>query len=167
MEADAPPRPWRLSSRLIVVHEEKVLVLRAYDPADPSAGEWWEVPGGGVEPGETTAVAAMRETAEETGYVVPPSCVGPVCYTGSTTYTWLGRRRWAEMVVHVARPSVLPPRRASQWQPEEAQSFLSVAWLPVADVVAGRGTYFPGTLSADLPRLLAGERIDGGFTVWN
>ena len=167
MEREPPPRPWRLSARLLVVHDDALLVMRAYDPVDTSAGEWWEVPGGGVEPGETTLAAAVRETAEETGYVVPLSCVGPVCYTGSTTYTWLGRRRWAEVAVHVARPAVRPERRESHWQPDESLSFLDVAWLPVADVVAGRGRFFPDTLPVDLPRLLAGERIDGGFTVWN
>lgn len=30
-------------------------------------GAWWSVPGGGVEPGETLAAAAIREVAEETG----------------------------------------------------------------------------------------------------
>lgn len=149
------------------MHGDELLVLRAYDPADLSAGEWWEVPGGGVEPGETTLAAAVRETAEETGYVVPPECVGPVCYTGSTTFTWLGRRHWSEVAVHVARPATRPTRGASDWQPEEAQSFLRVAWLPVADVVARQGRFFPDTLPDHLPRLLAGERIDGGFTVWN
>lgn len=164
---DEPPRPWRLSSRLLVLESGRLLMMRAYDPEDRAVGEWWEIPGGGVEPGEDTRTAAVRETAEETGYVVPAACVGPVCWRGETTYTWLGRRHWAEMVLHVARLDAAPPRQPVLWQPEEELSFLAVEWVPVADVLAGRGTYFPGTLPADLPRLLAGERIEAGYTAWS
>jgi 8-oxo-dGTP pyrophosphatase MutT (NUDIX family) len=162
-----PPRPWRLTSRLLVVHRGRLLMLRAYDPEDRSVGEWWEIPGGGVEPGEDTRTAAVRETAEETGYLVSPADVGPACWHGETTYLWLGRRHWAEMVMHLARVTGPPPRRETAWQPDEQLSFLDVDWVPVADVCAGAGAYFPDSLPVDLPRLLAGERIDGGFTVWS
>lgn len=164
---DPPPRPWRLSARLLVVRDSALLLMRAFDAEDQAAGEWWEIPGGGVEPGEDTAAAAVRETAEETGYVVPAGCVEEVCWRGETTYTWLGRRHWAEMVLHVARAREPLRQQPTCWHPEEQLSFLEACWLPVDDVLAGRGRYFPATLPLDLPRLLAGERIDGGFTVWS
>jgi ADP-ribose pyrophosphatase YjhB (NUDIX family) len=43
-----------------------LLVRRAHDP---EAGRW-SLPGGKVEPGETTAAATAREVAEETGLAV-------------------------------------------------------------------------------------------------
>jgi 8-oxo-dGTP pyrophosphatase MutT (NUDIX family) len=162
-----PPRPWRLSARLMVVYDGCLLMMRAFDPADRSAGEWWEIPGGGVEVGEDTATAAVRETAEETGYLVPMSCVGAECWRGETTYTWLGRRHWAEMVLHIAQVPGPLLRRPLAWNAEESASFLEVAWLPIEDVLAGQGRFFPVTLPLDLPRLLAGERIDAGFTAWS
>jgi 8-oxo-dGTP pyrophosphatase MutT (NUDIX family) len=162
-----PPRPWRLSSRLLVVHDRHLLLIRAYDPTDRSAGEWYEIPGGGVETGEDTAAAAVRETVEETGYVVPVGCVGEACWHGEITYLWLGRRHWAEMVMHLARAAAPLVRRATDWRSDEQVSFLEPCWLPVDDVLAGRGRFFPGTLPQDLPRLLAGERLDTGFTVWS
>jgi 8-oxo-dGTP pyrophosphatase MutT (NUDIX family) len=164
---EQPPRPWRLSARLLVVHDSRLLMMRACDPHDRAAGQWWEIPGGGVEAGEDTAAAAVRETAEETGYVVPTGCVGAACWRGETTYTWLGRRHWAEMVLHVARVRGPLQRRPIAWSPEESCSFLEAIWLPVRDVLAGHGRYFPVTLPLDLPRLLAGEHIDAGFTVWS
>ena len=166
-ELGGPPRPWRLSARLLVIGDGKLLVLRAHDPADRSAGQWYEIPGGGVEPGETTAAAAVRETAEETGYLVPAGCVGDPCWHGETTYTWLGRRHWSELVVHVARVEGVPDRRRTAWMPDEAASFLEVCWLPLADVLAGGRRFFPDSLPADLPRLLAGQRVETGFTVWS
>lgn len=164
---DPPPRPWRLSARLLVVRDGRVLLIRAFDPADLPAGRWYEIPGGGVEPGEDTAAAAVRETVEETGYVVPADSVGPACWRGETTYTWLGRRHWAEMVLHVARVEGTLDRRSTAWLPDERASFLEVCWLPLGDVLAARERFFPDMLPLDLPRLLAGERLDAGFTVWN
>jgi 8-oxo-dGTP pyrophosphatase MutT (NUDIX family) len=66
--AGAPPRPWRLSGRLLVIDPaDRLLLVRCHDPVAPVQGEWWEVPGGGVDPGEDTVTAALREVAEETG----------------------------------------------------------------------------------------------------
>ncbi len=162
-----PPRPWRLSSRLLVVSAGRVLLLRARDPAEPDTGEWLEVPGGGVEPGESTAAAARRETAEETGYRVPAAAVGEARWHGETTYRWLGRRHWARTVMHLAVLPGPPERGATARLPEEVATFLECRWVPLEDVLAGRGRFFPDTLPADLPRLLAGERVDTGFTVWS
>ncbi len=57
----------RHSVRVAVLDgERRVLLLRAVLPGE----EWWELPGGGIEPGETEEQAAIRELAEETGIVV-------------------------------------------------------------------------------------------------
>ncbi len=44
-------------------NEGRVLLLRAVLPEE----EWWELPGGGIEPSETPRQAAIRELREETG----------------------------------------------------------------------------------------------------
>lgn len=50
--------------RVLVVTEAGVLLLKRPSPAV------WEMPGGAVDPGESPAEAAVRETAEETGLQV-------------------------------------------------------------------------------------------------
>jgi 8-oxo-dGTP diphosphatase len=47
--------------RLLMVHERS---------RRSGGGEWWTLPGGGVEPGETPEEAVRREVFEETGLVV-------------------------------------------------------------------------------------------------
>ncbi len=58
---------WRrmtLGTRIMLVDGDKVFLIRhTYVPG-------WQFPGGGVEPGETTASAGAREVLEESGYRV-------------------------------------------------------------------------------------------------
>src|SRR5439155_20930123 len=149
---------------LLVDGADRLLLIRAADP--DGVGEWWEVPGGGVKAGEDSAAAAVRETAEETGYLVPPQRVGPALWTGDVTYRWARRRWWSSMVMHLARVSRRPLRQPYQRLPTEQSCFVEVCWRPVADVVSG-GRYFPSSLPEDLPRLLAGEPVEAGFCQWN
>jgi 8-oxo-dGTP pyrophosphatase MutT (NUDIX family) len=163
-----PPRPWRLSSRLLLLdQDDRLLLIRARDPHEPAVEEWWEIPGGGVESGEDTIGAAVRETAEETGYLVARRWVGPACWTGEVTYRWERRRCWASLVVHLARVRQPLRRQPPERVGLEQASFLDICWVPLVEVLARRARYFPGSLPVDLPRMLAGEEVDGGFSIWN
>ena len=54
----------------------RVLLFRAR-LASRSQEHWWELPGGGIEPGESYQQTVVRELAEETGLQVSPDQVGP------------------------------------------------------------------------------------------
>ncbi|MGA4545628.1 NUDIX hydrolase [Uniformispora flossi] len=53
----------REAARVIVLDENARVLLLRYD----EQGGFWATPGGGVEPGEATEAAALRETHEELG----------------------------------------------------------------------------------------------------
>ncbi|GAA3391095.1 NUDIX domain-containing protein [Cryptosporangium minutisporangium] len=170
----APPRPWRLSGRMLVLDPaDRVLLLRSRDPEYPEVGDWWEVPGGGVDPGEDTVDAALREVLEETGIAVDRNCVvpaatggGPAVWSQELTYLWLGRRRWSRQAIHLACPPVTPePVAELRYTPEEQATFLVAEWVPVAEIRRLPRT-FPDGLADLLPRLRAGEVLDAGFAVW-
>jgi 8-oxo-dGTP pyrophosphatase MutT (NUDIX family) len=153
---------------LLQDQDDRVLLIRARDPHEPLVGEWWEIPGGGVEPGEDTIAAAIRETAEETGYLVSRGQVSPPPgWTGDVTYRWERRRCWASLVVHFARVTQPLCRQPPDRVGVEQASMLDICWLPAAEVKAGRDRYFPNSLPADLPRILAGEQVNAGFNIWN
>ena len=58
-----------IATGVAAVKDGKVLVVRRAAHDDTLAGEW-ELPGGGVDPGETIEQGAIRELNEETGLEV-------------------------------------------------------------------------------------------------
>ena len=73
----------RESVRLAVLSGDRsVLLLRAVLPEE----EWWELPGGGIEPGESPVAASLRELKEETGIEISarPESLGTV----ATEFVW-------------------------------------------------------------------------------
>jgi 8-oxo-dGTP diphosphatase len=58
-----------ISTGVAVVENDKILVVRRVAHDDTLAGEW-ELPGGGVDGGETIEQGAIRELREETGLEV-------------------------------------------------------------------------------------------------
>lgn len=73
------PAPiWRPTARLLVLDSlDQVLLFSADDPR----GRVWFTPGGAIHRGETLTSAAVRELAEETGYVHAEADIGPVVAT--------------------------------------------------------------------------------------
>lgn len=57
----------RPSARAVLVEEDRVLLNHL---RHESVGDFFELPGGGIRPGETLRQAVARETGEETGYSV-------------------------------------------------------------------------------------------------
>src|SRR3989344_3979737 len=55
---------------IIINDEGQFLITLRNDPDNPRAHHKWEIPGGGVEDGETFEQAVIREVKEEIGVVI-------------------------------------------------------------------------------------------------
>ena len=156
----------RLSAKAFVVDEAgRLLLLDCTDPARPDV-RWWELPGGGVEPGEDEVAATVREVREETGLAVEPDAVGPLVWTQETTFLHRGERRFSRChgrVVRVAAGST----SAVSLTDDEQDTILGQRWFTPEELAAPGHRYFPRNVVALLPRVLSGERVDEPFDAWD
>lgn len=146
----------------------RLLLFSTVDPEMPETGTWWELPGGGMEPGETWADTACREIAEETGLRLFPEQIGEPRWSRTATYVRRRRRVLQHECVVVVALDAREPRIAREGRtPEELEEYVASRWWAPEEVAASAERFFPGSLPALLPRLLAGERIDEPFEFWN
>jgi 8-oxo-dGTP pyrophosphatase MutT (NUDIX family) len=155
----------RRAVRLVVLdRDDHVLLLHIREPLHPESGSVWELPGGGIDAGETHVDAALRELTEETGLVADAAAVGPANWRRSVTFKHAGARRLQhEMVVAVRLDEVAPTVETTQQLPDELETFLGARWWTVAEVEASSDRFFPGSLPDYLRRFLGGEKIHEPF----
>jgi len=145
----------------------RILLFRAV-LASRADTHWWELPGGGIEPGESYQQAAVREIREETGLAISPAQVGPPRWRRSSTWAARGVRRLQhEIVVAVDLEVDAPAIAGSGRTAEEIEEYVEARWWPVAEVVASTERFYPGRLPELLPAFLVGAELTEPFERWN
>ena len=150
----------RQAARAVVLDDrDRVLLIRARDPFSPAKGEWWELPGGGMESGEASDLAAAREIHEETGLVDVE--VGPCVWQHEARFTFAGMRFEQLEHIHVARwrgAGGEGPYRPGGLEMIEAMAFSGFGWWAVpelVELVGAGGRIIPPWLAEQLPRYLS------------
>jgi len=148
--------------------EDRILLFHTRDVGDPSQGFWWELPGGGMDDGETVVQTALRELAEETGIVATLDQVGPPNWRRTSTFRYRGGRR----LQHETMVCVQLARRGEAISEAarldyELEDYMDFRWWPVAEVISSRERFYPGRLPLVLAGFLAGEDIDEPFELWS
>ena len=153
----SPTPVWRPTARVLAVDPEGRLLL--FSSVDPSGATWWFTPGGGVQRGETLTAAAVRELAEETGYVSAEADLGPVVATCAGTWPSpddRGRRYFAAdsyFFLQVPLADVV----GDGMEDYERLVITGHRWWSVDELRAAAGQVFPAGLAGLVDRLLRND----------
>ena len=155
----APAEPeLRFGARVLVLDlHDRVLLIHARDP-DDLASEWWELPGGGIDPGETPQEAASRELAEETGILAGE--LGPCLWTRETRFRYRGRQHHRHETVYLARVHHPAPAVTPRHTPNEKAGLLGHRWWSHPELTRFHGRLLPPALPRLLAAVLSGDLTD-------
>ena len=91
----------RPAARVVLLDREgRIFLVHAEDPADHRKPPWWEIPGGGMDPGESSEDACRRELIEETG--ITDVDMGPCIWTQHVEFDFGGLHFDSHERIHVA-----------------------------------------------------------------
>lgn len=137
---------------LLVDEDDRVLLFSGIDRTKPDVPPWWFPVGGALEPGETFAEAAVRETLEETGLRIDDP--GPVVFTRSFRWDFEGTDYdQEEQFFLVQVPSFTPTPTA--WTDVEAATMRGHRWWSIDELRATDEQVFPEDLADRLAQLLS------------
>lgn len=146
----------RQAARVICTNPgNEVLLIRAADPADPGKEPWWELPGGGIDPGETAEQCCARELREEVG--ITDAVIGECVWTQHAQFTFAGWDFDQHERIHVATCGG-EASTATALEAFEAMAFRGWRFWPLADLLTDPSPTVPPRLREFLPAVLDGAR---------
>lgn len=150
MPATAP----RIGARVLLLDPvDRVLLIHARDP-DDSSHHWWELPGGGVDPGETLVDTARREVAEEAGIVLAD--LGPQLWVRESRFRYKAADHHRIEHVFLGRTDDSSPRTDLRWTDNEKRGVIEHRWWSAPDLQHCGDKLLPANLATLVNDIVAG-----------
>ncbi|HJM27761.1 MAG: NUDIX domain-containing protein [Acidimicrobiales bacterium] len=146
----------RPAARVVVLDSSsRIFLMKGSDPMRPENGTWWEIPGGGMEPGEQSEDAARRELYEECGF--SDVKVGPCIWTQYVEFDFAMYHFKSDERIHIAYSST-----SGEWDPKglealEAAAFEDGKWWPIDELLDSEEATLPQRLREFLPEIIKGN----------
>lgn len=145
----------RIGARVLLLDEhDRVLLMHARDPDDPGH-HWWELPGGGLDDGESLEQAAMREVAEETGIELDQ--LGPQVWIRESRFRYRNRDHHRIDHVFLARRTNTAATVATKPTDNEKLGLIERAWFTPIELRECADKLLPAALPALLEVLLTDD----------
>ncbi len=145
----------RPAARVVLLDREaRIFLMHAEDPIDWRKPPWWEIPGGGMSPGEASEDAARRELREEAG--IREVEMGPCIWVQHVEFDFAGYHFDSNERIHVAWCD------GGEWKPEglealEAAAFMGAKWWTLDELLRSDVKVLPDRLREFLPAIVAGD----------
>lgn len=152
----------RIGARVLLLDPlDRVLLIHARDPDNP-AHHWWELPGGGLDAGETPTQAAHREVVEETGITTIE--IGRKLWTRESRFLYRGQHHHRLDHVYLARTTDSTTRAQPKHSANEKLGLIEHRWWTQDDLSKTTDKLLPVQLAELLHSVLAG-RLHGTLTL--
>ncbi|MCY4163585.1 MAG: NUDIX domain-containing protein [bacterium] len=154
----------RPAARVVLLDSQsRVFLMRASDPVNPQKLPWWEIPGGGLDPGEDFVDCARRELWEEAGFLDVE--MGPCIWTQQVSFEFAGL--WFDSSEQIF---VAWAKDGGQWAPQrlemlEAAAFIEARWWSLEELLASKEKVLPERLREFLPDVVAGKLPDAPIDI--
>jgi 8-oxo-dGTP pyrophosphatase MutT (NUDIX family) len=125
----------------------RMLMVRGHDPHQPER-TFWFTPGGGLEPGEDAKAAAVRELAEETGFILDAhELTGPV-WRRTAVFDFASQPyvQHEEFFVGRLADAERRERTVTVFTETELEAIDEVAWLTRDELAVDEREVFPDAL---------------------
>jgi 8-oxo-dGTP pyrophosphatase MutT (NUDIX family) len=127
----------RETARILLVDEQnRIFLLKTHFDPEVGLPPRWLTPGGGIDSGETTLEAAVRELREETGLRVNPENLGEPVLVSS------GRWDWADGLSYHTYTDTIYQLKVENFEPDtsgftqdELRDILEYRWWTIQELM--------------------------------